>query len=87
MLIFKCNIIVEQKNHRNAVEGTCTATWRQPGLSRGCVDFFVIRTYTPTLQYIEAVYGLKSTFHANRLVLNWFHFYYFCYLKIKLIEC
>ena len=22
----------------------CTATWRQPGLSLGCVDFFIFRT-------------------------------------------
>ena len=35
------------KNHHHAVEGsayTCTATWRQPGLRGGCVEFCLIRT-------------------------------------------
>ena len=39
------------KNHQKAVEGsayTCTFTWRQPGLSGGCIDFFVIRTHPTT---------------------------------------
>ena len=40
-----------KKNKRKAVKGsvyTCTSTWRQPGLRRGCVEFCVIRTHPLT---------------------------------------
>ena len=47
-----------------------TATWHQPGLSLGCVDFFLVRTDGWTmLRYLEAAHCLKRI--SNEINVEW----------------
>ena len=64
IICFTKNFSLENKNHCSRRQCVHMNSYLcQPGLSRGCVDFFVIITnWHRTLWYIEAVHCLKMGF-------------------------